>query len=99
MINEISEIHYYPNLKFQDHELIMRDGNYIFTSVYGINRINKYYDIIASHYVDKNSCYYIEDISGTAYTSACPWQSSDDNKKDDQSVQNDDELDIEDDDE
>ena len=81
MINEISEIHYYPSLKFQDHELIMRDGNYIFTSVYGINRINRYYDIVSSYSSKDNNCYYIEDISGNAYISACPWQSQDDNKE------------------
>ena len=74
MINEISEIHYYPQLKFQDHELIMRDGNYIFTSVYGLKLLNKYYDMASSFAGQGNKCYYIEDISGNAYTSACPWE-------------------------
>lgn len=73
MINEISEIHYYPQLKFQDHEVIMRDGNYIFTSVYGFKLINKYYDVVSSYRSDKKECYYIEDISGNVYLSACPW--------------------------
>ena len=74
MINEISEIHYYPELKFQDHEIIMRDGNYVFTSVYGLKILNKYYDIALSYTDGTNKCYYIEDISGNAYTSACPWE-------------------------
>lgn len=74
MINEVSEIHYYPNLKFQDHEIIMRDGNYIFTSVYGINLLNKYYDMVGSYTSEGNKCYYLEDISGNAYTTACPWE-------------------------
>lgn len=76
MINEISEIHYYPILKFQDHEIIMRDGNYVFTSVYGLKVLNSYYDIALSYTDGKNKCYYIEDISGNAYTSACPWEAS-----------------------
>lgn len=74
IINEISEIHKYPLLKFQDHELIMRDGNYIFTSVYGLNRVTRYYEMVNSFIDGKNKCYYIEDISGNAYTSACPWE-------------------------
>lgn len=74
MINEISEIHKYPLLKFQDHELIMRDGNYIFTSVYGLNRVKRYYEMVNSFANESNTCYYIEDISGNAYTSACPWE-------------------------
>ena len=74
MINEISEMHYYPALKFQDHEIIMRDGNYIFTSVYGLNVLSKYYNIVSSYDGSGFKCYYIEDISGNAYTSACPWQ-------------------------
>lgn len=77
MINEISEIHYYPLLKYQDHELIMRDGNYIFTSVYGLKIINKYYDIESTVSSAEHKCYYFEDISGNAYISACPWISTD----------------------
>ena len=73
IINEISEIHKYPELKYQDVELVMRDGNYIFTSVYGLNILNHYYDIESSYMSVENSCYYFEDISGNAYTSACPW--------------------------
>lgn len=84
MINEISEIHYYPQLKFQDHEVIMRDGNYVFTSVYGLKLINKYYDVVSSYHSDKNECYYVEDISGNIYLSACPWiPSEEENTKED----------------
>ena len=74
MINEVSEIHLFPGLKFQNHELIMRDGNYIFTSVYGLDVLNKYYDIVSSYEADGNKCYYVEDISGNVYISACPWE-------------------------
>ena len=74
LINEISEIHYYPNLKYQNIMLIMRDGNYIFTSVYGLNLLNKYHEIDASYENKENECYYFEDISNNAYISACPWK-------------------------
>ena len=83
VINEISEIHYYPDLKYQNVELIMRDGNYIFTSPYGLSILNKYYDMESSYAREKQSCYYFEDISGNAYTSACPWQKTEETKQDD----------------
>ena len=93
MINEVSEMHYYPLLKYQDHELIMRDGNYIFTSVYGLKLLNKYYDMASSFDGQGNKCYYIEDISGNAYTSACPWEPKQEEvvKVDDNDLQEDDE--------
>lgn len=72
-ISEISEIHYFPQLKFQDHEIIMRDGNYIFTSVYGLDLLQQYFK--ASSYIEERyKCYYIEDVSRRIYTSACPWE-------------------------
>lgn len=77
MINEVSEIHFFPELRFQNYELIMRDGNYIFTSVYGLNVLNKYYDIVSSYDSDGYKCYYVEDISGNVYISACPWETVD----------------------
>lgn len=73
LINEISEIHYYPNLKYQNIMLIMRDGNYIFTSTYGLYLLDKYHEIGSSYDNKENECYYFEDISGNAYVSACPW--------------------------
>ena len=74
IIKEISEIHKFPELKFQDVELVMRDGNYIFTSVYGMEILNHYFEIESSYLSKDNHCYYFEDISGNAYTSACPWE-------------------------
>lgn len=73
MIDEISEIHYFKDLKYQNVQLIMRDGNNIFTSVYGLNLLNSYYAIEASYDSDDNYCVYFEDISQNAYVSACPW--------------------------
>ena len=74
VINEISEIHYYPAMKYQNVQLVMRDGNYIFTSAYGLEILNHYSDIVSSYVSQEKNCYYFEDISGNAYTSACPWQ-------------------------
>lgn len=73
LINEISEIHYYPELKYQNVMLLMRDGNYIFTSTYGLYLLDKYHEIGSSYINKENECYYFEDISGNAYVSACPW--------------------------
>ena len=74
IINEISEIHNYPLLKYQYVELVMRDGNFIFTSPYGLYMLNHYFDIESSYIREDQRCYYFEDISGNAYTSACPWE-------------------------
>ncbi|MCR4632881.1 MAG: FtsQ-type POTRA domain-containing protein [Erysipelotrichaceae bacterium] len=74
IIEQISEIHHFPQLKYQDVEVIMRDGNYVFTSVYGMEILNHYFDMESSYASGKDHCYYFEDISGNAYTSACPWE-------------------------
>lgn len=74
IINEVSEIHKYNDLKFQNVEIIMRDGNYIFTSVYGLNFINQYYDVASSYQTGRHNCYYFEDISGRPILGACPWE-------------------------
>lgn len=81
LINEVSEIHYYAPLKYQYVEVIMRDGNYVFTSPYGLNILNKYYDIESSYGMSSDSCFYFEDISGNAFVSTCPWQEQTDTKE------------------
>ena len=73
-IDEISEIRPFPELKYQNVELVMRDGNYVFTSIYGLPILNHYHDIKSSYVSDQRICYYFEDISGNAYSSACPWE-------------------------
>lgn len=82
IINEISEIHNYTPLKYQYVELVMRDGNFIFTSPYGLNLLNRYFDIESSYIREDHRCYYFEDISGNAYTSACPWEPREEKPKD-----------------
>jgi len=73
LLDEISEIRYYPDLKYQYVEVIMRDGNYIFSSIEGLTLLNKYYDIKSGYGLNKNCCFYFEDISGNCYISSCPW--------------------------
>ena len=74
IIEQISEVHYYPALKYQYVELVMADGNYVFTSPYGLSILNHYFEIESSYISSDKRCYYFEDISGNAYTSACPWE-------------------------
>lgn len=74
IIEQISEIHYFPQLKYQYVELVMADGDFVFTSPYGLEILNHYFDIKSSYISSGNQCYYFEDISGNAYTSACPWE-------------------------
>ena len=81
IINEISEIHNFPALKYQNVELVMRDGNFIFTSPYGLYMLNRYFDIESSYIREDRQCYYFEDISGNAYTSACPWEPKEEKPK------------------
>ena len=83
-IDEISEIRPFSELKYQNIELIMRDGNYIFTSVYGLPILNHYHDIKSSYVSDERICYYFEDISGNAYSSACPWETVEEDKTEDE---------------
>ena len=85
IINEISEIHNYTPLKYQYVELVMRDGNFIFTSPYGLNLLNRYFDIESSYIREDHRCYYFEDISGNAYTSACPWEPREEKPKEETS--------------
>lgn len=89
IVKEISEIHNYPALKYQNVELIMRDGNYVFTSVYGMDILDHYFDIESSFISSERHCYYFEDISGNAYISACPWEEAEEEtaKKEEESEQ------------
>lgn len=87
VIDEISEIHSFKELKYQNVEIIMRDGNFIFSSPYGLEILNRYFDIESSYLSGKNKCYYFEDISGNAYTSACPWEKTEEEKKDEKTAE------------
>ena len=65
------------NLQECDYKIINEISeihNYIFTSVYGLNILNHYHKIQSSYISNNKICYYFEDISGNAYSSACPWE-------------------------
>lgn len=49
----------------------MQDGNQVFTSLNSIDSLNYYYEILRSLKVT-NSCIYIDEISGSAYSQVCP---------------------------
>lgn len=76
VINEISEIHKYPiSYDNEQMEVIMRDGNYCFMSSGGLHLLDSYYSISSA--VDSSKgyvCVYFDDLTNSAYTSACPWQ-------------------------
>lgn len=75
MIDQFSEIYRYP-FSYDENmlEIVMRDGNYVFVSWTGIGLLEDYYLIVPS-LEEKNSCLYIDDVTSSGYSSACPWES------------------------
>lgn len=87
LIGEISEIHAYP-FSYDERmmELVMRSGNYVYVSYYGLELLNNYPSIEAN-IVDEEGpvCIFLDEVTNSGYTSACPyWSSEDDEEKDDQ---------------
>ena len=76
IINEISEIHRYPFSYDQNMlEVIMRDGNYVFVSSFGLKLLDNYYSISSGLQLDKSgACIYLDEVTNSGYTSRCPWQ-------------------------
>ena len=75
-INEISEIHRYP-FSYDENmmEVIMRDGNYVFTSTFGLHMLKSYYSILSSLDLhNENVCIYLDEVTNSGYISACPWE-------------------------
>ncbi len=75
-IKEISEIHCYP-FSYDDKmmEVIMKDGNYVFTSTFGLKMLDHYYSILSSlNLHNKNVCIYLDEVTNSGYVSACPWE-------------------------
>lgn len=86
MINEISEIHRYP-FSYDDKmlEVIMRDGNYVYLSYYGLSLLNDYYSIASGiNYNQENVCIFLDDVTNSGYVSECPyWKDDGDKDKND----------------
>ena len=75
VINEISEIHRYP-FSYDENmlEVIMRDGNYVFVSSFGLKLLDNYYSIASGLDISyKNACIYLDEVTNSGYTSSCPW--------------------------
>lgn len=73
IIESMSEIQRYSqSYDLNMMQILMRDGNYVFVSIYSMDVLNQYFDI-SFKLNEKNVCIFIEDISKNAYKSSCPW--------------------------
>ena len=72
-IESISEVNQYE-LNYDDHtlEVYMDDGNYVFSSYYGLPMLNSYNDIV-SQMDEKGVCLFTDDGQKLAYRKVCPW--------------------------
>ena len=72
----ISEIHEYAT-SYDAHMLriVMQDGNQIFTSLLSLKSINYYLEILNNLKVE-NSCIFIDELSGSAFSMVCPEEKS-----------------------
>lgn len=81
IISSIALITQYPQSYDQNMmQLLMRDGNTVFVSIFSTEVLNQYFDIISS-VEGVNNCIFIEDISKNAYKSICPWDNLEENKE------------------
>lgn len=69
--SQISEIHQ-TSVSYDDKllEIWMNDGNKVYTSFQTVERLNYYFDIIMGLKAS-NSCIYIDELSGEAYSQKC----------------------------
>ena len=74
IIDQISEIHKYP-FTYDERmmEVVMRSGNYVYVSYYGLTLLNSYLDIEANLDADENVCIFLDEITNSGYTSTCPY--------------------------
>ncbi len=72
IIENISEIHQYE-YSYDKYGIlvIMRDGNYIYTTSSAMEVLNNYV-AIASYLPNKKNCIYTDEVTKNAYTSLCP---------------------------
>lgn len=72
-IENISEISQYPMVYDENTiELFLRDGNYIFTSYYGLKLLNAYTSI-ATNLTESGQCIFLDDGQKVAFKKVCPW--------------------------
>ena len=75
IIAEISEVHSYP-FSYDERmmEFIMRSGNYVYVSYYGLALLNNYHSIESSLSTEEDHvCIFLDEVTNSGYTSACPF--------------------------
>lgn len=72
VLSQVSEIHQ-TSVSYDDKllEILMNDGNKVYTSFQTVERLNYYFDIILSLSAN-NSCIYFDELSQEAYSQKCP---------------------------
>jgi len=80
IIEEISEIHHYPMSYDEDMmELVMKDGNYCFVSLFGLSLLDNYYSVVSELELNgDNVCLLIDEVTNTYQYRKCPWEVSED---------------------
>jgi cell division septal protein FtsQ len=73
VLSEISDISIFP-LSYDENSMMMitRDANYLFLSKEALGLLDKYHGI-ASNLEESKNCIFFEEVSNSAYTSACPF--------------------------
>ncbi len=71
ILSKISEIHQYE-VSYDNRmiEVIMMDGNRIYSSIYALNNLNNYYEIVEVLHIN-NGCLFINDATNTYYSTPC----------------------------
>ncbi len=71
-IEQISEIHQYK-YSYDDYGVlcVMKDGNYVYTSLDALSMLEKY-NSVASHLPDKKNCLYVDEITQNVSHQLCP---------------------------
>ena len=70
-----SEVHSYP-FSYDERmmEFIMRSGNYVYVSSYGLALLNNYHSIESSLSTEEDHvCIFLDEVTNSGYTSACPF--------------------------
>lgn len=72
ILNQVSEIHQ-TSVSYDDKliQILMKNGNQVFTSFQTVERLNYYLDIIKQLDVE-NNCLFIDEMSGQVISQPCP---------------------------
>jgi len=56
-------------------QILMSNDKYLFTSLQATTVLNSYFDL-SKYLTASDECIYIDELSGHAYSKACPWDES-----------------------